>query len=500
MDDELFYKLDRKRMGTAIIVNNLNKEQTPTRNDVERMSNVLKVIGFDVEIYTDMTGKQMNDLKHQFTEETRHRDANCFLILIISHGTADNFIQCTEGSKTWNIECLVTEVSDIKTLEGRPKLFFIEACRGQESNLTNVMMTKSGPLPQQMGISLPSKQDVFVGFATVPGFASFTSLAGSPYLQSLSSKLEEKHSSMDLSDIHLLVKRQLATTKLAGGNRQGAEERSSLLFKLMFSKYQGNHRGCIKYITDGGPKKKFLLDKEPTVQQTMPPPKPSRLSLSSSLALNSPSPTKEIKQIPIVIENTNNLSRNQRARSDFFSSLAISTPSTATISASSSSLASWLSSRESKPQAVDTSPAVPITPIVKPPRSAMYNFSRNHSSLSSIIPSTSVSSNIELGPIKQTQLQTQSSTFEKVIEISSGDIEKGLKDLLENVKEVYGGDGKVKIKKKFGKSKEPPQYALKYVGPENAAKLLDKALNNIKELQSKGTLWKFTQKIEVSIN
>ena len=41
--------------------------------------------GFDVEIYTDMTGKQMNDLKHQFTEETRHRDANCFLILIIRY-------------------------------------------------------------------------------------------------------------------------------------------------------------------------------------------------------------------------------------------------------------------------------------------------------------------------------------------------------------------------------------------------------------------------------
>ena len=36
-------------------------------------------------------------------------------------------------------------------------------------NLTNVMMIKSGSLPQQMsGIALPSKQDVdvFVGFAT----------------------------------------------------------------------------------------------------------------------------------------------------------------------------------------------------------------------------------------------------------------------------------------------------------------------------------------------
>ena len=49
-----------------------------------------------------------------------------------SHGTADNFIQCGEGSKVWNIECLVTEVCDVRTLEGRPKLFFIEACRGRE--------------------------------------------------------------------------------------------------------------------------------------------------------------------------------------------------------------------------------------------------------------------------------------------------------------------------------------------------------------------------------
>ena len=46
-------------------------------------------------------------------------------------------------------------------------------------------MTKSSaPLaPRSQGISLPNKQDVFVGFATVPGFVSFTSSLGSPYLQ-----------------------------------------------------------------------------------------------------------------------------------------------------------------------------------------------------------------------------------------------------------------------------------------------------------------------------
>ena len=112
-------------------------------------------------------------------------------IFYFSHGTADNFIQCSEGTKTWNIECLVTEVghsdvfislmhllthsdvfislmhllthsdvfislmhllthsdvlislnlltqvSEVASLQGRPKLFFIEACRGRESNRYN---------------------------------------------------------------------------------------------------------------------------------------------------------------------------------------------------------------------------------------------------------------------------------------------------------------------------------------------------------------------------
>ena len=67
------------------------------------------------------------------------------------------------------------------------------------------------------------------------------------YPKALSSILEEHHSTTDLSDIHLLVKRRLAGLKLgADGARQGAEERSSLLSKLLFSKYNGNHQGKLK--------------------------------------------------------------------------------------------------------------------------------------------------------------------------------------------------------------------------------------------------------------
>ena len=70
-------------------------------------------------------------------------------------------------------------------------------------------------------------------------FVSYTSLAGSPYLQSLATVLEAQHATADLADMHLVVKRQLATSHLAGGNRCGVtfiqflDPTGSLAFRLL---------------------------------------------------------------------------------------------------------------------------------------------------------------------------------------------------------------------------------------------------------------------------
>merc|ERR1711892_545293 len=99
--------------GLAVIINNLDEEQIPTKKDVEAMGQVLKAIGFDVQIHKNLTSQQMNSVKRSFTEQRIHSDSNCFLVLVISHGTADNFLQDRDGNRTWNIESLITEVSDI---------------------------------------------------------------------------------------------------------------------------------------------------------------------------------------------------------------------------------------------------------------------------------------------------------------------------------------------------------------------------------------------------
>ena len=94
----------------------------------------------------------------------------------------------------------------------------------------------------------------------------------------------------------------------------------------------------------------------------------------------------------------------------------------------------------------------------------------------------------KLSPPKTTQHTTH------VVEVKSSDVEKGLNELLDKVKEVYGGEGKVKVKRKNKNN----HYSFKYGGPEKAAQLLENAIHNVKDLQSKSELWKFTQRLEVT--
>ena len=44
-DEDLYYNMDRSRLGLAVILNNLDKEQEPTKKDVEIMGSVLRDIG-----------------------------------------------------------------------------------------------------------------------------------------------------------------------------------------------------------------------------------------------------------------------------------------------------------------------------------------------------------------------------------------------------------------------------------------------------------------------
>ena len=150
-----------------------------------------------------------------------------------------------------------------------------------------------------------------------------------------------------------------------------------------------------------------------------------------------------------------------------------------------------------------------LASTAKPPRSAMINYADKQAGLAA----SRMSGNDKLvtgNPSEATIVvsrprlarpvvtaTTSSPGTDHEVQISSQDIETGLKMLLDKVQQVYGGRGKVKRQKKFCSTQN--KCSVKFVGPERAARVLDAALQSIEDLQKKETVWTFSQKIEVSV-
>ena len=191
--------------------------------------------------------------------------------------------------------------------------------------------------------------------------------------------LSSHHSTTDLSDIHLLVKRRLAALHLGReGARQGAEERSSLLSKLLFSRNIG---GCPGAITEDLP----ALAQAPSTPRHP----------------GSPPPLPTLSSIPIHIERL--------------------PPSLATSLTAKDPLA--LSPHLAEDMIISQGGARPL------PRASLFSFPYTSS-----FPSSFSSSPLTLHPVPEvftspSRLLKQSSVH--VIEILSSDVEEGLNQLLD---------------------------------------------------------------------
>jgi hypothetical protein len=216
---------------------------------------------------------------------------------------------------------------------------------------------------------------------------------------------------------------------------QGAEERSSLLSKLLFARYRGRRKANIM---DGA------------LESAL-----SFFSLPSSRS-SSPMPVKR----NILLTNQ----EKPRLMSAVFSSPC-------------------------KPPTLDVSTVKISTPMTFPASSLSRSMSSPSQAFS---PSKSL---VLTPPVLKMPIKKPTNIMH-VVEVKSLDVEGGLNELLEKVKEVYGGEGKVKVKRK--KKNKNQLYSFKYGGPEKAAQLLQSAIHNVKELQSKSELWKFTQRLEVT--
>ncbi|XP_070545032.1 caspase-7-like [Ptychodera flava] len=140
-----------------------------------------------------------------------HSDSDCVAVAILSHGD-DGIIYGTDG--TTRVEELTEYFSgeNCKTLVGKPKLFFLQACRGTEFDdgvllKSSSDQTDAAPVPQR----LPVQIDFLICYSTVPGYYSWRNPKnGSWFIQAICKVFDRYGKDMDVLQMMTKVSKTVA--------------------------------------------------------------------------------------------------------------------------------------------------------------------------------------------------------------------------------------------------------------------------------------------------
>lgn len=183
--DEPEYRMNHSKRGYAIIINNKrfdSRLEMPVRDgtdlDAACLESTFKKLGFDTKLFHNCSAMLIRDLMFRYSKAD-FSDMDCFACVLMSHGE-NGIIYGID--KEIEIEQIIQPFKFNRSLAGKPKLFFIQACRG-----TQLMEgIDSNPFDVQYVNKIPMEADFLIAYSTIAGFYSWrNSLNGSWFIQSL---------------------------------------------------------------------------------------------------------------------------------------------------------------------------------------------------------------------------------------------------------------------------------------------------------------------------
>ncbi|KAK7895313.1 hypothetical protein WMY93_020638 [Mugilogobius chulae] len=205
----------------------LNKRPGVSK-DVKRLHRTLFKLGFKVDIHTDLTSEEIFQL---FMEESQRPVKDCFLAVLSSHGEEG----CVFGADGKPVRLShIFRYFDNKYMESKTKLFFIQACRGDDLDDGVEVDSVDSVVKESFSPDLSVPIDTAVMYASAPGYAAFTNPQGSVFLQTLCSLLEEDgNQNLELTRLMTRLSHRVAYTFQAKGrDLNGKKEMPCLLSRM----------------------------------------------------------------------------------------------------------------------------------------------------------------------------------------------------------------------------------------------------------------------------
>ncbi|XP_013108462.2 caspase-1 [Stomoxys calcitrans] len=211
--DEDEYNCFNPNAGIALIFNHKDvkgqKQRAGTEKDRDAMIATLLNYGFDVRVYDELTFAEVSE-KLKATAQEDHSQNDCLIVVVMSHGLEGKVYA---KDMSYPVERLWNPFlgENCKSLINKPKLFFIQACRGENLEKA-VTFTEFAPMSRQIEAdvippkpptityAIPNTADMLVMYSTFEKYYSFRNVEnGSWFIQSLCSVFDEAAANEALS-------------------------------------------------------------------------------------------------------------------------------------------------------------------------------------------------------------------------------------------------------------------------------------------------------------
>nr|XP_019948600.1 PREDICTED: caspase-2 isoform X2 [Paralichthys olivaceus] len=274
------YRMSSSPRGFALVISNVTFDpftaaELDTRKggevDDEVLRKVFTELDYLVTVHRDLTAQDMRLCIKNFCQRPDHRTVDSCVVCLLSHGV-EGAVYGTDGQLLqldWMFEAF--DNSHCPLLQNKPKMFFVQACRGDEMDCGVEQIDGPGrtcsPSCEQrdagregqgdttsrqrgdMGrprIKLPQRSDMICGFASLKGTAAMRNTKrGSWFIQELNKTLREHARDTHIADMLVQVNGRIKEREgFAPGTphhrcKEMSEFTSSLCKDLfLFPKYQ----------------------------------------------------------------------------------------------------------------------------------------------------------------------------------------------------------------------------------------------------------------------
>eukprot|EP00094_Tigriopus_californicus_P003211 TCALIF_03091-PB protein Name:"Similar to Caspase-1 (Spodoptera frugiperda)" AED:0.13 eAED:0.13 QI:0/0/0.33/0.66/0.5/0.66/3/83/463 len=216
--DSEIYNMNHKRRGVAFIFNHMHfdprlqlKERNGTHADAENLKRTLRQLGFEVRPFNDLPFRDIERLLEECALEN-HDDADCIWVSVLSHGEMGILYASDHAYKPDRLWSHFN-AERCPSLAGKPKMFFIQACQGDQLD-GGIRLEKCSTTEidsSALSYKIPSHADFLIAYSTIPGFYSWrNTTAGSWFVQALCEILLNESHAKDLLSILTRVARKVA--------------------------------------------------------------------------------------------------------------------------------------------------------------------------------------------------------------------------------------------------------------------------------------------------